>query len=49
MRAKGLPILRLTELVVGEEADVFALLYLKEELKTKDGKPCFRSGASLET
>lgn len=44
MRAKGLPILRLAELVVGEEADVFALLYLKEELKTKDGKPYHKVG-----
>ena len=31
MPAKGMPVLRLAELVVGEEADAFALLYLKEE------------------
>ncbi|MGC3972412.1 MAG: HD domain-containing protein [Pirellulales bacterium] len=42
--AKALPILKLGELIVGEEADAFALLYQKEELKTKDGKPYFKVG-----
>lgn len=44
MPAKGMPVLRLAELVVGEEADIFALLYLKEELRTKDGKPYHKVG-----
>jgi 3'-5' exoribonuclease len=42
--AKALPILKLGELLVGEEADAFALLYQKEELKTKDGKPYYKVG-----
>ena len=33
---------RLGDLAHGQEADFFALLSSKEELKTKDGKPYFR-------
>jgi len=44
MPTKVLPIVPLAELAPGQEADVFALLYLKEELRTKDNKPYYRVG-----
>jgi len=37
-------IVPLAELTHGQEADFFALLTIKEELTTKDGKPYFRVG-----
>lgn len=37
-----MPILTLAEMPAGQEADVFALLAAKEELKAKNGKPYFR-------
>jgi 3'-5' exoribonuclease len=42
MATKSPPIVPLSELENGQEADFFALLTLKEELKTRDGKPYFR-------
>jgi 3'-5' exoribonuclease len=44
MATKSPPIVPLCELENGQEADFFALLSLKEELKTRDGKPYFRVG-----
>ncbi|MCE9604828.1 MAG: HD domain-containing protein [Planctomycetia bacterium] len=44
MPTKNLPIVALAELEVGQDADVFALLFLKEEQRTKDGKPYYRVG-----
>jgi len=44
MSTRVLPIVPLGELVAGRDADVFALLYLKEELRTKDQKPYYRVG-----
>ena len=44
MPARNFPIVKLAELVAAAEADVFAILYLKEELRTKDGKPYHRVG-----
>src|ERR1700759_4258427 len=38
----GAPILALCELAEGQEADFFALLTEKQELKTRDGKPYHR-------
>jgi 3'-5' exoribonuclease len=40
--AKALPLVPLSELVAGQEADVFVLLVTKEELTTRDGKPYFK-------
>ncbi len=40
--AKTLPIVPLSELTNGQEADFFALLTAKEELTTRDGKPYFK-------
>jgi 3'-5' exoribonuclease len=42
MAGKTLAIVSLSEMVSGQEADLFALLTAKEELKTRDGKPYFR-------
>ena len=39
-----MPILRLSELLPGQEADVFVLMTAKEQLTTRDGKPYFRVG-----
>ena len=41
-RTPSLPIGMLSEMVNGQEADVFVLLTVKEELTTRDGKPYFR-------
>ncbi|MFZ5832993.1 MAG: 3'-5' exoribonuclease YhaM family protein [Planctomycetota bacterium] len=37
-----MPVLKLDQMLVGEEADVFALLSAKEELQAKNGKPYYR-------
>lgn len=39
-----MPIVRLSEMVPGQEADVFVLMTSKEQLTTRDGKPYFRVG-----
>ncbi len=39
MAAKSMPIVPLSEMAHGQEADLFALLTAKEELATRDGKP----------
>ena len=44
MPTKSIPILKLSQLITGEAADVFALLYQKEEQRTKDNKPFHRVG-----
>lgn len=44
MPAKTLPIVPLADLVPGQETDVFALLYLKDEQRTKDNKPYYKVG-----
>lgn len=44
MTTKAPPLVPLCDLENGQEADFFALLSLKEELKTRDGKPYFRVG-----
>ena len=40
--SKIVPLVPLSELVAGQEADSFALLVTKEELTTRDGKPYFK-------
>jgi 3'-5' exoribonuclease len=42
MATKAITIIPLSELQNGQEADLFALLTQKEELKTREGKPYFR-------
>ena len=42
MVPKSMPILNLSDLTAGEEADFFALLTTKEELRTREGKPYYR-------
>jgi 3'-5' exoribonuclease len=44
MSTKSMPLVPLGDLENGQEADFFALLTLKEELRTKDGKPYWRVG-----
>ena len=44
MPAKQLPIVELSQMTPGQEADLFVLMSVKEELKTRDGKPYFRVG-----
>ena len=39
-----MPIVKLSEMSPGQEADLFLLMTVKEELKTKTGKPYFRVG-----
>ena len=39
MATKAVAIVPLADLENGQEADFFAMLTLKEELKTRDGKP----------
>jgi 3'-5' exoribonuclease len=41
-RAAALPIVMLSEMTNGQEADLFVLMTAKEELTTRDGKPYFR-------
>lgn len=42
MASKSYPIVALSEMEDGQEADLFALLVSKEELRTREGKPYFR-------
>ena len=42
--APTMPIVTLSEMSPGQEADLFLLMTAKEELKTKTGKPYFRVG-----
>ena len=39
-----MPIVALSEMVAGQEADVFVLMTSKEQLTTREGKPYFRVG-----
>lgn len=39
-----MPIIALSEIVPGQEADMFVLMTAKEQLNTRDGKPYFRVG-----
>ena len=39
-----MPILTLSEMVHGQEGDVFVLMTAKEELTTREGKPYFKVG-----
>ena len=41
---RTMPIVTLSEMSAGQEADLFLLMTAKEELKTKAGKPYFRVG-----
>ena len=41
---RTMPIVTLSEMSSGQEADLFLLMTAKEELKTKTGKPYFRVG-----
>jgi 3'-5' exoribonuclease len=41
---RTMPIVTLAEMSPGQEADLFLLMTVKEELKTKTGKPYFRVG-----
>ena len=41
---RTMPIAILSEMSAGQEADLFLLMTVKEELKTKTGKPYFRVG-----
>jgi len=40
----AMPIVALSEMIPGQEADVFALMTTKEQLTTREGKPYFRVG-----
>ena len=42
MAPPSMPILPLSEMVPGQEADLFVLLTTKEQLTTREGKPYFR-------
>jgi 3'-5' exoribonuclease len=44
MSPKSIPIVPLSEMVPGQEADLFVLMTAKEELTTRDGKPYFKVG-----
>lgn len=44
MSPKSMPIVALSEMVHGQEADLFALMTAKDELTTRDGKPYFKVG-----
>ncbi len=44
MPPKSMPVVPLSEMVNGQEADLFALLTSKEELTTRDGKPYSKVG-----
>ena len=41
---KSMPVVALSEMVSGQEADLFVLMTAKEELTTKNGKPYFKVG-----
>ena len=40
----SMPVVALSEMVSGQEADLFVLMTLKEQLTTRDGKPYFKVG-----
>ena len=40
----AMPVVALSEMAPGQEADVFVLMTLKEQLTTRDGKPYFKVG-----
>jgi 3'-5' exoribonuclease len=42
--SRAITIVALSEMTAGQEADVFVLMTLKEELTTRDGKPYFKVG-----
>jgi 3'-5' exoribonuclease len=42
--SKQMPIVPLSEMQPGQEADLFALMTIKEELKTREGKPYYKVG-----
>ncbi|MHB1034424.1 MAG: 3'-5' exoribonuclease YhaM family protein [Pirellulales bacterium] len=44
MATRAIPIVPLSEMVNGQEADLFVLMISKEELTTRDGKPYFKVG-----
>ena len=44
MSPQSMPIVSLSEMVPGQEADLFVLMTAKEELTTRDGKPYFKVG-----
>ncbi|MBI2824709.1 MAG: HD domain-containing protein [Planctomycetia bacterium] len=44
MSTKSATIVALSEMVHGQEADLFVLMTAKEELKTREGKPYFKVG-----
>ncbi|MFC1596644.1 3'-5' exoribonuclease YhaM family protein [Planctomycetota bacterium] len=44
MPPKSMPVVPLSEMVNGQEADLFALMTSKEELTTRDGKPYSKVG-----
>ncbi len=44
MSPKSMPIVALSEMLPGQEADLFVLMTAKEELTTRDGKPYFKVG-----
>ena len=44
MSSKSMPIVALSEMEHGQEADLFVLMTSKEELTTRDGKPYFKVG-----
>lgn len=43
-KAAGMSIVTLSEMVHGQEADLFVLMTAKEELTTRDGKPYYKVG-----
>lgn len=44
MSPSAMPVVALSEMVPGQEADVFVLMTCKEQLTTRDGKPYFKVG-----
>ncbi len=44
MSPSAMPVVALSEMVADQEADLFVLMTLKEQLTTRDGKPYFKVG-----
>ena len=44
MATKSIPVVALSQMAHGQEADMFLLMTAKEELTTRDGKPYFKVG-----
>ncbi|NLS95329.1 MAG: HD domain-containing protein [Planctomycetaceae bacterium] len=44
MSLSAIPVVALSEMVADQEADLFVLMTLKEQLTTRDGKPYFKVG-----